>query len=53
MSLFNVTLVLFLIMDPIGNLTSYLALVKDLDPKRQSWIIFRGYVYRSASHDRV
>ncbi len=28
-------------MDPIGNLTSYLALVKNLDPKRRSRIIFR------------
>ena len=41
MSLFNVTLVLFLIMDPLGNLTSYLALDKDLDPKRHNWIILR------------
>ncbi len=41
MSLFNVTLVLLLIMDPIGNMTSYLSLVKELNPKRQHWIIFR------------
>lgn len=41
MSLFSITLVLFLIMDPIGNLSSYLSLVKELDPKRQNWIVFR------------
>jgi multiple antibiotic resistance protein len=41
MSLFNITLTLLLIMDPIGNLSSYLSLVKELDPKRQNWIIFR------------
>ena len=41
MSLFNVSLVLLLIMDPIGNLSSYLTMVKELDPKRQYWIIIR------------
>jgi multiple antibiotic resistance protein len=41
MSLFNITVTLFLIMDPIGNLSSYLSMVKELDPKRQYWIIFR------------
>jgi multiple antibiotic resistance protein len=41
MSLFNVTLALFLIMDPVGNLSSYLAMVKELNPKRQYWIICR------------
>lgn len=41
MSLFNISLVLFLIMDPIGNLSSYLSMVKELNPKRQNWIIFR------------
>lgn len=41
MSLFSITLVLILIMDPIGNLSSYLSMVKELDPKRQHWIIIR------------
>lgn len=41
MSLFNITLVLFLIMDPIGNLTSYLTLVEELPPHRQKWIVIR------------
>lgn len=41
MSFFNIFIVLFLIMDPVGSLNSYLSMVKDLDPKRQNWIIFR------------
>jgi multiple antibiotic resistance protein len=41
MSLFNVTLILFLIMDPLGNINSYLSLVKELDPKRKRWIVLR------------
>lgn len=41
MSIFNIALVLFLIMDPIGNIASYQSLVKELDPKRQHRIILR------------
>jgi multiple antibiotic resistance protein len=41
MSLLNITLVLLLIMDPIGNISSYLSLVKELNPRRQNWIILR------------
>lgn len=41
MSLFTMTLLLLLIMDPIGNLYSYLSLVKELNPQRQKWVIFR------------
>lgn len=41
MSLFSITLVLFLIMDPVGNASSYLSLVKGLDPKRKYWVILR------------
>lgn len=41
MSLFSVTLVLLLIMDPIGNISSYLSLVKELNPKREKWIVLR------------
>lgn len=41
MSLFSVTLVLFLIMDPIGNISSYHSLVKELNPQRQKWIVVR------------
>jgi multiple antibiotic resistance protein len=41
MSLFSITLVLFLIMDPIGNIASYQSLVIELTPKRQNRIILR------------
>ncbi|WP_068468079.1 MarC family protein [Candidatus Protochlamydia phocaeensis] len=41
MSLFNIALALFLIMDPVGNISSYHTLVGGLDSKRQNWIIFR------------
>ncbi|MBA2367927.1 MAG: antibiotic transporter [Candidatus Protochlamydia sp.] len=41
MSLFSITLVLFLIMDPIGNIESYQSLVKELTPHRQNRIILR------------
>jgi multiple antibiotic resistance protein len=41
MSLFTLTLILFLIIDPIGNMESYLTLIKELDPRRQRWVIVR------------
>lgn len=41
MTLANIALVLFLIMDPVGNISSYLKLVDELNPARQKWIIFR------------
>lgn len=41
MNLFNITLVLLLIMDPLGNLSSYLTMVNELNPKRQHWIVIR------------
>lgn len=41
MSLLSIAFVLFLIMDPVGNINSYLSLVKDLNPRRQRWIVFR------------
>lgn len=41
MSLFSVSLVLFLIMDPIGNISSYLSLTDSLDTKRKKWVLFR------------
>ncbi|PIS01213.1 MAG: hypothetical protein COT84_03575 [Chlamydiae bacterium CG10_big_fil_rev_8_21_14_0_10_35_9] len=32
---------LFLMMDPIGNIPLYISFLKDVDPKRQRFIIFR------------
>lgn len=41
MTLFSIALVLFLIMDPIGNISSYLSLVNGLPKKRRMWIVVR------------
>ncbi|MFT7505278.1 MAG: multiple antibiotic resistance protein [Gammaproteobacteria bacterium] len=32
---------LFLIMDPLGNLPIYMSVLKSIDPKRRTWVIFR------------
>lgn len=37
----NIFLALFLIMDPIGNISSFLAMVRELPPARQRMIILR------------
>ncbi len=41
---FSLVSILFLLMDPIGNIPIYVAILKDLDPKRQRVIIFRELV---------
>ena len=41
MSLLTISLVLFLIMDPIGNVSSFLKMVRGIDPKKQSAIVLR------------
>lgn len=41
MSLFSIVLVLFLIIDPIGNISSYLSLIRDFPPKKQKRILLR------------
>lgn len=41
MTLFTITIVLFLIMDPIGNITSFLNLVQDIPAKRRRFIVLR------------
>lgn len=41
MSLLSIALVLILIMDPIGNISPYLSMVKELDPKSQKQTIIR------------
>ena len=41
MSLVNLSLILFFIMDSFGNISSYITLTKDLAPSRQRFIIFR------------
>jgi multiple antibiotic resistance protein len=41
LSLFSITVVLFIIMDPVGNIPSYLTLVKDLSPERRRYVLIR------------
>jgi multiple antibiotic resistance protein len=41
MSLISIAVVLFLIMDPLGNISSFLSLTKDLEPKKQNTVILR------------
>ena len=41
MHLFDITLVLILIMDPIGNLASYLRLTKEIEPTRKRMLFVR------------
>ena len=36
LSLFSLTMIFFLIMDPIGNVSSYLSLVSNLEPRRRN-----------------
>ena len=41
MNLFSITLVLFLIMDPLGNVKNFITYVENLDERRQKVVIFR------------
>lgn len=41
LSLFSIAVVLFLIMDPVGNIASYLSLTRELQPKRRTWVLIR------------
>lgn len=41
MTLLSLTLILFLIMDPIGSISPYLKMVKGLPPSRQRYVVVR------------
>lgn len=41
MSLLYLTLILFLTMDPVGNVSPFLTMVQDIDPKRHKIIVLR------------
>ncbi len=41
LSLLSITLVLFLIMDPIGHVGSFLQLMKEVEPKRRNLVLLR------------
>lgn len=40
-TLFALSLVLFLIMDPVGNISSYLKLIDGVPTERRPWVLFR------------
>lgn len=40
-TLFSLTVILFMIMDPIGNIGSYLTLMKEIKPKRRNFVLLR------------
>lgn len=40
-SIFSIALMLFLIIDPVGNIASYLTLMSDVDPKRRNLVLVR------------
>lgn len=48
MTLLSVTLVLIFIMDPLGNVSSFMAMLKDQPPRRQSQIIMREMLFALA-----
>ena len=41
MNWFSLAFILFLIMDPVGNINSFLTLVKDLPPRQQRQVVVR------------
>lgn len=41
MTLLSLTLILFLIMDPIGSISPFLKMVKELPPSRQRYVVVR------------
>lgn len=41
MPLISLTLILFLVIDPLGNINNYLHFVREIPIKRQRWIILR------------
>ncbi len=42
--LFSMAISLFLLMDAIGNVPIFIAVLKETTPKRQAWIIFRELI---------
>jgi len=44
MSLFSITLTLFLVMDPLGKMKQFLSILKEIPPKRQVFVIFREMI---------
>lgn len=45
MNLFTVCVILFLIMDPFGNIASFLKTLQNVAPERRNWIIVREMLF--------
>lgn len=45
MDFFSITILLYLIMDPIGNITSFLKLTSQVAPERQRWVMIREMLF--------
>src|ERR1700730_7676729 len=45
MTLFSIALILFLIMDPFGNVATFLTMLKKYSPKMRFWIICREMIF--------
>jgi multiple antibiotic resistance protein len=45
MNMFSMAFALFLLMDPIGNVPIFVAILKDIDPSRQRRIIIRELIF--------
>ena len=43
-TIFSAFITLLLVMDPLGNVPIFLAVLKDVEPKRRQWVIFRELV---------
>lgn len=41
LSFYTATITLILVMDPLGNIPVFLAILKSVDPQRRTWIILR------------
>lgn len=41
MTIASAALLLFLVMDPLGNIPFFLAALKNVDPRRQRWVVIR------------
>lgn len=44
MPLFSIAFSLFLLMDPIGNIPLYISFLKNVEPRRQLWVITREMI---------
>jgi len=44
MSLFTLTLILFLVMDPLGNSRAFLQAMESVTPERRQWVVLREHL---------